>query len=314
MTLTTKETQVEGAGPAGEAGDRSDWKVVLQFFIVPLALVAVLVTVFFGLQVLRSRHPDPRTTLDDLESKGGFLLPWVGDPKRWQSGYDLSLLLRSGDGVSTAAILPEMMRAFHDARHAGDPKLRRYLALALGRTGDARAGTVLAEGLEDGDGETRLNCAWGLMQIGGAPALGVLRQAVTSHVDAGVRKMAIFALGQLGDREGAPVLRRALGDPDTDARWNAAIALARIGDASGEPVLIEILGRFTPDGAPTGAAAQTRDASPALNAVRALALLRDEPARAALSRAAQSAGSEDVRRTARLALESPDPSAGGASP
>ena len=84
---------------------------------------------------------------------------------------------------------------------------------------------------------------------------------------------------QLGDREGAPVLRRALGDPDTDARWNAAIALARIGDASGEPVLIEILGRFTPDGAPT------RDASPALNAVRALALLRDEPARAALARA-----------------------------
>jgi len=65
-------------------------------FIVPLSLVAVLVTVFFGLQVLRSRHPDPRTALGDLKGRKRFLLPWVGDPKRWQSGYDLSLLLRSG--------------------------------------------------------------------------------------------------------------------------------------------------------------------------------------------------------------------------
>src|SRR3989442_2487904 len=203
MTLRTKEPQVEGRAPPAEAGDRSDWKVVLQFFIVPLARVAVLVTVFFGLQVLRSRHPDPRTTLDDLKSTGGFLLPWVGDPKRWQSGYDLSLLLRSGDGASTAAILPEMTRAFRDARRAGDLKLRRYLALALGRTGDARASDVLAEGLADPEGETRLDCAWGLMQVGGAPVLRVLRQAAASHVDAGVRKMAVFALGQLSDREGA---------------------------------------------------------------------------------------------------------------
>ena len=28
MTLTTKETQVEGPPPPAEAGDRSDWKVV----------------------------------------------------------------------------------------------------------------------------------------------------------------------------------------------------------------------------------------------------------------------------------------------
>src|SRR5258705_5549386 len=88
--------------------EKSDWKVVLQFFIVPLALVAVLVTVFFGLQVLRSRHPDSRATLTDLRSQGGFLLPWVGDPKRWQSGYDLSLLLRSGEGGNLDRLLPEM--------------------------------------------------------------------------------------------------------------------------------------------------------------------------------------------------------------
>src|SRR5207249_9497184 len=87
----TGRKEIGDGGAAGREDEKGDWRVVLQFFVVPLALVAVLVTVFFGLQVLRSRRPDPITTLDDLKSTGGFLLPWVGDPKRWQSGYDRSL-------------------------------------------------------------------------------------------------------------------------------------------------------------------------------------------------------------------------------
>jgi HEAT repeat protein len=304
MTVTTSEPGAGSAAGGSDSGEKSDWKVVLQFFIVPLALVAVLVSVFFGLQVLRSRHPDPGTTLDDLKSTAGFVLPWVGDPKRWQSGYDLSLLLRSGEGGPAAPLLPKMADAFRDARRADDLKLRRYLALALGRTGEARAAIPLSEGLADADGETRLYCAWGLMQVGGPPVLPVLRQAIASHADAGVRKMAVFALGQLGDRAGAPVLRAALGDEDMDVRWNAAIALARIGDASGEPVLIEILETWSPGGTRAGATARAEDASPALNAIRGLALLKDVRARAALERAAHTAKSEEVRRTARLALES----------
>src|SRR5262245_44766289 len=80
MTAVTDKPPIETPSPAPEEVEKSDWRVVLQFFVVPLALVAVLVTVFFGLQVLRAHRPDPRTTLDDLRSKGGFLLPWVGDP------------------------------------------------------------------------------------------------------------------------------------------------------------------------------------------------------------------------------------------
>ena len=314
MTVTTEKRDAGGDASAGEETEKSDWRVVLQFFIVPLALVAVLVTVFFGLQVLRSRRPDPRSTLDDLTSKGGFLLPWVGDPKRWQSGYDLSLLLRSGEGGPAAPLQEEMTAAFGDARRSGDLPLRRYLALALGRSGDARAGAALAEGLQDADADTRLYCAWGLMQVGGPTVLPALRQAAASHSDAGVRKMAVFALGQLDDREGAPVLRGALGDADDDVRWNAAIALARLGDASGERLLIEILERFAPGSAGAEAPAAAEDPSPALNAIRALALLADEPARAALERAARSARSEEIRQTARLALDSPGAAARGTSP
>jgi HEAT repeat protein len=314
MTVTTKEAPVERAAPVSEAGDRSDWKVVLQFFIVPLALVAVLVTVFFGLQILRSRHPDPRTALHDLQSTGGFLLPWVGDPKRWQSGYDLSLLLRSGEKASAPPVVQDIAGAFREARLSGDLKLRRYLALALGRSGDPRAGAALGEGLTDPDGETRLYSAWGLMRVGDASALPILRQAAASDADAGVRNMAVFSLGQLGDRDGAPVLRKALEDPDADVRCNAAIALARVGDASGAAALIEVLERVTPGEAAPETNERTADGSPALNAIRALALLHDARARAALERAARSGGSEEIRRTARLAIEPADPAARGTAP
>ena len=295
------------------ADDRSDWKVVLQFFIVPLSLVTVLVTVFFGLQVLRSRHPDPRTTLNDLKGRRGFLLPWVGDPKRWQSGYDLSLLVRSGAPGSVGFLIPGMAAAFRDAGSAGDLKLRRYLALALGRSGDARAAAVLREGLKDADGEVRLFCAWGLMQIADRDSLADLR-AAAADTDPGVRKMAVFALGQMGDHDGASVLRTALSDRDRDVRWNAAISLARIGDASGEPVLFEILDTGAP--VPTRAedAAGSDEAAPSLNAIRALALLKDGAARAALERTSESAGSAQIRSTARVALESLDAEARDALP
>lgn len=274
--------------------EKSDWKVVLQFFIVPLGLVAVLVSVFFGLQVLRTRHPDARATLEHLKGPSRFLLPWAGDPKRWQSGYDLSLAVRSEAKEGGAALVPEMAAAFREA--GADPPLRRYLALALGRSGDARAGPALKEGLRDADGATRLFCAWGLMQIGDRSSLPDLR-AAGGDTDEGVRTMAVFALGELGDRDGVEVLRSALGDASLGVRWNAALSLARLGDGSGEPVLIGILERGEAEAAgPAGASAR-------LNAIRALALLKDDAALAALRRAAESGGSDEIRATARMALE-----------
>lgn len=288
-----------------DADDKSDWKVVSQFFIVPLGLVAVLVSVFFGLQVLRTRHPDARSTLERLKGPSRFLLPWAGDPKRWQSGYDLSLAVRAGGGEGGAALAPEMAAAFREA--GADLKLRRYLALALGRSGDARAAPALREGMRDPDGETRLYCAWGLMQIADRSSLPDLRAAVGDQ-DEAVRTMAVFALGEMADRDGTAVLKSALRDASMSVRWNAALSLARLGDHSGESVLIGVL-----EGKETAVQEQA-NASARLNAIRGLALLQDPAARAALQRAAEAGASEEVRATARLALETIAPDAPRALP
>jgi HEAT repeat protein len=64
-----------------------------------------------------------------------------------------------------------------------------------------------------------------------------------SSSDAGVRKMAVYALGSLRADAGADTLVRALADEQPDIQWNAAIALARHGRHEGAAVLRRMLDR-----------------------------------------------------------------------
>jgi HEAT repeat protein len=302
----TRPDSPGGEGAAGDGEERSDLKVVLQFFIVPLALVAVLVSVFFGLQFLRARRPDPGATLKGLEKYEGFLGEWVGDLKRWQAGYDLSLLLRSGEAEDFERVLPSLVESFAQAGTHGDLKLRRYLALVLANSGHPGAAGALRSGLGDPDAHVRLFCAWGLANSGDTTAIADLRRHATDP-DPGVRKVALFALGQLDDAEGVPVLTAALGDTAKDVRWNAALALARRRRPEAVPVLRDLLEGSAFAAADAGAASDpaVREARRqlALNAVRGLALLHDEAAEELLGRARSDAIDPVVREAARMALE-----------
>jgi HEAT repeat protein len=266
----------------------------------------VLVSLFFGLQILRSRRPDPRATLRSLERYDGFLGAVVGDLKRWQSGYDLSLLLRGQSPDDLRRMVPDLAAALREAGARHDRKLRRYLTLALGYASDPRAAEPLREALADGDAPTRLYAAWGLMRSGPGPAPLELRAALKDD-DAGVRKMAAFALGTLNDRDAGADLEEALADEEPDVRWNAALSLARLGDAAAVPTLLAMLEKGLSDGAPTegsggGAPGGAQASDVTLNAIRGLALLRPAEAKAPLDRAAAS-GDPAVRDAARLALQ-----------
>lgn len=302
----TRPESPRGGGAAGDGEERSDLKVVLQFFIVPLALVAVLVSVFFGLQFLRARRPDPGATLKGLEKYEGFLGEWVGDLKRWQAGYDLSLLLRSGEAGDFDRILPSLVEAFAQAGTHGDLKLRRYLALVLANSGNPGAAGALRSGLDDPDADVRLFCAWGLANSGDTTAIADLRR-LAADPDPEVRKVALFALGQLNDADGVPVLIAALADTEEDVRWNAALALARLRRPEAVPVLRDLLERsaFAAAGAAAASnpAVQQARQQQAHNAVRGLALIEDEAAGDLLRRARSDAIDPAVREAARIALE-----------
>ncbi len=310
MTNETNDPQRPRDQMEESEDEKSDLKVVIQFFIVPLVLVAVLVLAFFGLQFLRSRSPDPRATLRSLEHYEGFLGRIVGDLKRWQYGYDLSLLMRGEDRETIRELLPSLIEGFGEAGSHGDLKLRRYLALALGTARDPRAIEALRGGLADDDPMTRLFCVWGLAEIEDRAALPDLR-ALVDDADSGVRKMSIFALGRMGEKEDAPRVREALDDPEVDVRWNAALALAQLGDEAAVPVLVELLDASIAGGDPQIPADAGEREVLALNAIRGLALLRTTESKAALRRAAASGDESPIAEAARLALDGSGPTGAG---
>jgi HEAT repeat protein len=166
------------------------------------------------------------------------------------------------------------MVALFEKAAGDDPRVRRFLALALGRLGDAQAVPALLEylrGVQRGEGtdpETHVYAIWALGAIGDDAAIPEL-VALATHEDPGLRKTAVHALGVFRSEEATAALERALGDPVGDVRWNAAAALARLDAPAAVPVLEEMLdreqlarseGHPSPEDSPAG----HRQASPPL--------------------------------------------------
>jgi HEAT repeat protein len=246
-----------------------------------LVLVGFIVT-FFGF--LSFDAATPGELLETLRTSTG--------ERRALAAFQLSRLeradLQSGGGpefVSGAA------RTFEEEQ---DHRIRRALALTLGRAGDARAVPALVGALEDPDAETQLYCVWALGAIGDTsaaePLLGKLQ-----NEDAGIRKMAAFALGQIGNPRAVPALQGSLQDPVPDVTWNAAVALARMGNPSGLPILVPLLDSPPPPGLLT--AQQEEELK--INIIRSLHRLGGKEASDALRRVAERDPSPRVRGEAR---------------
>lgn len=225
-----------------EAGDRTTLAaapaVAVQFFLIPLVVVGAMVLVYLG---FRSLVTDERSAAEYLiDIRNG------GTDHRWPAAYELSRLMSDRELVKReqATLGPELVKAFEVSKN-DDPRVRRYLALALGRLVPpipAGARRVLIDALNDQDSETRISAIWALGSTGDATVVPALRQMYASE-DAGVRKMTVYALGALPGDEGNDTLVVALDDAVPDVQWNAAIALARHGRREGVHVLKRMLDR-----------------------------------------------------------------------
>ena len=294
----------EAAGATSVAEDRSRQTtpfLVLQFFIFPLAIVAVCVTVFLVFGLLAGAPKAPRALLAEVRSGGGMF-----NVKRWQAAYALANALEKEKDLSRRdpAFVDDVVKLYAEtAGGQGDDVLvRRYLALTLGRLGDARAVPALRATLAPGatsDAQTLIFATWALGAIGDAAAVPDLAALARSE-DAGFRKAAVHALGAFPTDEARQALVAALEDPADDVRWNAALHLARRGDPRAVPVLVQMM-----DGdrlAAVGALTPEQREDVLLQAVSAAAFLDDESLRASLRRHSTDP-SLPVREAARAALE-----------
>ena len=210
--------------------------IAVQFFLIPLAVVGVIVLVYGGFRMLVSNERTPEEFLHDVRVGGR--------DRRWPAAYELSRLL-ADPKVQTEhpGLGPAIVQAFTDSV-GDDPRVRRYLALAIGRLESLPPGAVdaLLVALDDPDSETCISVIWALAAIGDPTVVDDVEGMYLSD-DAGVRKMAVYALGVLPPDDRAATLRNALDDNAPDVRWNAAVALARHGRDEGLAVIGRMLDR-----------------------------------------------------------------------
>src|SRR5881409_3565377 len=123
--------------------------LAVQFFLIPLAVVGITVSVYVG---FRSMLADDRKPQDYLaEVRNG------GSDRRWPAAYELSRQMADPKVRADRTLAPELVKAFVAARD-DDPRVRQYLALAIGRLDPPlppEAVTDLSAALDDPDSEAR---------------------------------------------------------------------------------------------------------------------------------------------------------------
>jgi HEAT repeat protein len=293
--------------------------LAVQFFLIPLAVIAMTGAVYLG---FRSMVSDRRVARDYLaEVQNG------GAERRWPAAYELSRLMDDPAVRADTSLGPALVAAFERATD-DDPRVRRYLALAIGRLDPPwppNAVEILANSLTEPDravaqdwlsrltgwsesdlGEVRISAIWAL-GASGDPAVTRRLQPLYESSDAGIRKMVVYALGALPGDEQLATLRLALQDSMPDVRWNAAIALARHGDGQGAGVIRQMLDRDYVEQTVKREVRQDADVDPIadvmISGLRAAAALKDERLREPIAALSQQDRSMKVRQAALEALK-----------
>jgi HEAT repeat protein len=274
--------------------------LAVQFFLIPLAVVGLTVTVYVGFRSLLANDRTAQEYLSDVRNGGS--------DRRWPAAYELSRLMADPKVRADRTLAPALVKAFEAARD-DDPRVRQYLALAIGRLDPPlppEAVADLTKTLDSADGETRISVIWALGSSGD-PAVVSKLQPLYESPDQGIRKMVVYALGALPGDAQIETLRQALQDPSPDVRWNAAVALARKGRHEGVPVLRQMLDRQYVEQTVKRDVRQDEDRDPIadviISGLRAAATLKDDALRPSVTMLSQQDRSMKVRQAALEALK-----------
>lgn len=287
--------------------------LAVQFFLIPLIVVSATVLVYLGFHSLLTDSRSPREYLNEVRT-GGM-------SRQWPAAFELSRLMDDPEVRSDRQLAVEIVRAFDEAKN-GDPRVRKYLALAIGRLEPplpAEAISVLLKSLGDPETpwtpdlwsringwtpemtEAHLSTIWALGASGDAAVAPKLEPLYRS-ADAGVRKMVVYALGALPGDAQLETLRAALEDSEADVRWNAAVALARHGNRDGLPVLRQMLDRVYVEQAVTRTVRLDADHDPVADvmiiSLRAVAALKEVTLRPSIEELSRQDRSLKVRQAA----------------
>lgn len=297
---------------------------LVQLFLVPGLIVAIIVCVWLAFHWLAHLGNDPQAYVRTLQRD---------NEGRWQAALNLANDLRGPGGGALKedeALARELGRILGEEAASGrtgeqSETLRVYLCRALGEFSIPAAAAPLVERVTDSDDPQTARAAVEALSVLQTNLVAAGRQLADSSAaadtviaasrsqDVPLRSAAAFTLGVLG---GEPAVERLLalsGDTVDDVRFNAALALARQGRTEAYEGLGEMLAlEDIPPSPGDDAAAQSRRYKRALvvvNALRGVALLVDaghEPPPAAIIERVRAVSSDpvgDVRSSATALLK-----------
>jgi HEAT repeat protein len=232
-----EEAPAEPAEPGEPGWPESRWgRLLHSLFVIPffIALFGIIVAVLVYVLVADDRSVEDY--LEDIQTSRGN--------RRWQSAFELSKHLVAADRVPhSEAFIARMIDLFDDETlKQDDPRVRQYLALAMGRSGLREFYAPLAKALSESseDELTAYIQALGMLQRDEAAAA---IEAHLGHADARIRLASVIALGNIGADSSIPLLREMLTDKEPNVTWDASIALTKFSDPAGREILERLLTR-----------------------------------------------------------------------
>ncbi len=229
MAAYDPQTHAEGQN------ERSIFGVIIHsFFVVPFLIAVFSVLLFTAVRILTVEEHSAYDYLADVKI-GGLT-------KRWQAAFELSKILANPKLTpQEERFSSELINAFEQTQH-DDNRVRQYLALAMGRTGDKRFVDPLLKALKEEKEENLYAIIYSLGLLKDHRATEALLPFI-DHPQSKIRLVTVMALGNLGGPQSKELLKVALNDVEPNVQWDAAVALAKSGDDSGKPILSQLLNR-----------------------------------------------------------------------
>ena len=206
-----------------------------SFFLIPLMLTIFAVLFFFLFKMLTYEKQDPYHLLNNIQS--GALT------KRWQSAYELSNLMRNLDNIPKDQLFNNQLILMYEKSVHDDPRVRTYLALAMGQTKNQVFCESLFSGLSDNDIENKIAAIKSCGMIGCFQSIPVINKLIITAENNQAKLASVIAAGFITDKSSIDFLISALDDEEANVRWDAAVSLAKIGNKSGYGILRNLLKR-----------------------------------------------------------------------
>ena len=266
--------------------------VIHSFFVVPFIIAIFSVIIFLVARILTA---EPNTARDYLED-----VKIGGTTKRWQGAFELSKILSNPKMVpKDERFVTEMISAFNYAEYDRDDRIRQYLAIAMGATGDIRYVKTLLNALDESKPEIAKASAYALGNLGDRRAVEKIIGLLDS-ADPQIRLQAVIALGKISDPSSIPELTKMLKDLEPNVRWDAAIALAKQKNASGKRILLDLLDRKYLDSFPN--IDEIEQVQVLMVVINIVPMIQDADFRGSLEKLLESDPNLKVREAARNAL------------